>query len=141
MHDIELYLERLRQNDLKVTPKRREILRLFLESGAYHSPLDIHRYLTKRFARTGLPTVYRILHEFSQIGLLKLYYHPDRQLYYYFCDMSGTHHHHFFCIDCHRVQTVLYCEFDALKKHVAETLSAEVTDHHLEIEGQCSRCR
>jgi Fur family transcriptional regulator, ferric uptake regulator len=141
MCDINMYLDRLRQHNLKNTPKRREILRLFLESGTYHSPFDIHQHLKQRFGKTGLPTVYRILHEFSHIGLLKLYHHPDRQLYYYFCDLSETHHHHFFCIECHRVQTVLFCEFDALRNHAAETLNADVTDHHLEIEGRCSHCR
>ena len=139
---LESYLEQLRENHLKVTPKRKAIISLLLKEKRYFSPLEIWDRLKSDFARLGLPTTYRILEELNNIGVLARIEKKDRHLYYFLCNLSPvTHHHHFVCRECKRVEAVDYCNFRSIDQYVEKKLGCRAESHSLQIEGLCKECK
>jgi len=138
---MEKYLQVLRKNKLKITPKRKAVIGLFLKSGMRMEPYEVYRKLKQKLSKLGLPTVYRILDELEGIGILVQSPTEDRQLRYALCDCPGTHHHHFVCRKCKKVDEVDFCNFKGISKFIEKNLRAKVETHHLQIEGVCAKCK
>jgi len=138
---MEKYLQVLKKNKLKVTPKRKAVINLFMKSGTRMGSYDIYSKLKRKLSKIGLPTVYRILDELEKAGILVKSLSEDRQLRYALCDCPGTHHHHFVCRKCKRVDEVNFCNFNGVSKFIKKNLNAEAETHYLQIEGVCSKCK
>ena len=141
---IDPYIDLLRQNGLKVTPKRKAVLGLFLRENRCMGPHEIREKLRKHISTLGLPTVYRILEELKDIGVLMQVPSDNRLLNYMLCRMPESHHHHhhhFVCMECKKVEEVEYCNFDAVARFIEINLKGTVKSHSLHIEGLCSECR
>jgi Fe2+ or Zn2+ uptake regulation protein len=124
---------------LKATPKRIAILEILAEHSAYLGPEEIWRKLRSRFAKIGLPTVYRNLEELSEGGVIMKIIHPDRKLYYFYC-RNDDHHHHFVCLTCRRVQDLDFCCMDEVEKRVHQALKGKIVSHVLQVYGLCQEC-
>jgi Fe2+ or Zn2+ uptake regulation protein len=138
---MESYLQVLKNNRLKITPKRKAVIDLFMKQNIQMGPYDIYGKLKKRFPVIGLPTVYRILDELMNAGILVKSLTQDRQMRYSFCALSGKHHHHFICRKCKKVEEVVFCDFHKVSKFIENNFKAKVESHQLQIEGLCSRCK
>jgi Fur family zinc uptake transcriptional regulator/Fur family ferric uptake transcriptional regulator len=138
---MENYLQALKKNKLKITPKRKAVISLFLKAGTRMGPYDIYNKLKQKLPKIGLPTIYRILDELEKTVILVQSLSQDRQLYYALCDSPGTHHHHFVCRKCKKVKEINFCNFRGISNFIKKNLKAKVETHHLEIEGICSRCK
>ncbi len=134
------YLDKLKENGLKITPKRVETLRILSQQSVYLSPIEIRALLLEKFTKVGLPTVYRILQQFEEIGIVSVIKQDDNQLYYFLCDCSDQHHH-FVCRKCHKVSCITYCDFEHIKKLVFEQLGSHAETHVLQVEGLCKECK
>lgn len=135
------YLNVLKNNHLKVTPRRKMVISLFMKLGILMGPYDVYKELKKRLTAIGLPTVYRILDELTKAGILIKSFSDGRQLRYALCALPGEHHHHFTCRKCSRVEEVEFCNFKAVSNFIENKLHAKVEAHQLQIKGLCSRCR
>ncbi|MCB1195452.1 transcriptional repressor [bacterium] len=139
---IDSCIAQLRRNTLKVTPRRLAVITMLLAERRYFSPYEVYERLLNTDCSSGLPSVYRILQEFSAIGLVTEIERSDRQQYYFLCkESSGAHHHHFICRICCRVEPIKKCFFDSVKKHIETELDAQVESHIFQLEGICASCR
>ena len=129
----------LKNLNLKATPKRIALLDILKKESTYLSPEEIWHKMKKRFGRVGLPTIYRILEEFSEVDVISKIAHPNRQLYYYYCKNSH-HHHHFVCLSCRNVADIDLCILKDLEKEVAETLEGKMLSHIMQVNGLCKVC-
>ena len=133
------HVQALKDAGMKATPKRLAILdELDAESG-YASPDELWKRLKDRFESLGLPTVYRNLEELASNGVISKVLHPNRQLYYFFCE-NRDHHHHFVCLSCRRVEDIPACGIEALEREVCERSGAKVLSHILQLNGLCGDC-
>lgn len=133
------YSKILKTLNLKVTPKRIELLKILDNEKYFKSPEEIWQLMKRKFKKIGLPTVYRNLEELAEGGVLSRVIYPDRQLYYYFCD-NKDHHHHFVCISCKVVLDINYCPEHEVSEFVKEKLKGEIFSHLFQINGLCSDC-
>ncbi|MGE5308678.1 MAG: Fur family transcriptional regulator [Deltaproteobacteria bacterium] len=134
--------ERLREKNLKVTPKRTAVIELFLSRRRCFGPQDVWRAVKPSFGRLGLPSVYRILEELRGAGVLERVEKRDRQLYYVLCTAPRPcHHHHFVCRKCGRVEEVDFCNIRELERFIERRLGCKAESHSLRVEGLCARCR
>lgn len=124
---------------LKVTPKRLAILDILVRELVYLSPEEIWDRLKGQFTKLGLPTVYRNLEELSQGGIIYKIIHPDRKLYYYYCE-NVSHHHHFVCIACRKVQDLEFCGEEQITREVEDILKGKVVSHVCQVYGLCRGC-
>lgn len=138
---MEAYLQTLKNNKLKITPRRKATINLFKESGVCMGPSDVYKKLKNKLPTLGLPTVYRILDELSKVGILIQSLSNDRQLRYALCTLPNEHHHHFTCRKCHKVEEVEYCNIKDVSRFIENRLNAKVEAHQLQIEGLCSKCK
>lgn len=135
----ESYGDVLKQLKLKVTPRRVAMLTILAAEHAYASPEELWKKMKRKFGKVGLPTVYRILEELSEKGIVSKIIHPNRQLYYYYCGNAG-HHHHFICVSCRKVEDLNFCATKEIEKKVTRTLKGKVLSHILQINGLCGPC-
>jgi Fe2+ or Zn2+ uptake regulation protein len=138
---MEAQLQTLRDNKLKITPRRKAVISLFEGRGVRMGPYDVYEKLKNKLPSLGLPTVYRILDELSKSGILLQSLSEDRQLRYMRCAYPHKHHHHFTCRKCSKVEEVEYCNIKGVSKFIEKNLNAKVEAHQLQIEGLCSKCR
>jgi len=138
---INKYLSILKQHNLKITPRRKAVIDIFLREGRYLGPYQIRQMLARKSIKAGLPSVYRILDELENAGILIKVERKNRQLYYSLCNSPEIDHHHFICSKCSKVEEVDFCNFSEIARFVEKNLKGKVVHHKLHIEGLCSECR
>ena len=132
--------EQLRSAGLKVTHPRIRILSLLEEQGGAHlSAEDVYRLLIGQNEEIGLATVYRVLTQFEQAGILKR--HNFETGHSVFELDRGEHHDHLLCTQCGRVEEFHNPEIESLQQQIASDHGFEIVDHALTLYGICRRCR
>lgn len=129
----------LKQLKLKVTPRRQEIMNCLGGEPSYLSADEVWGRIKPRLGSIGLPTVYRILDELAEAGVITRIFLSDRKQYYFLCPNQG-HHHHFVCESCRRVEDVEQCGLDGVSRDIAHRSGGRVTSHILQINGICGSC-
>lgn len=138
---MDSHLGKLKAHGLKLTSRRRAVIALFAAAGRRLAPADVHRSLRRTLPSLGLPTVYRILEELEDAGVLIRLRDDDRRLHYALCRSAARHHHHFVCRVCQRVEEVEYCAFPEVAAHLQAALGASCHSLSMQIEGTCAACR
>ncbi len=136
---METFEATLRRLKLKVTPRRLAVLDAIARESTFLSPEEVRDRLKGKLKSIGLPTVYRILEELAEGGVVTRVMHDTRQLYYYFCQ-NEKHHHHFVCVACRHVEDVDLCMVDALEEEVSERIKGRLFSHILQLQGLCAKC-
>ena len=130
----------LKATGLKATLPRLKILDIFQKNTDRHlSAEDVYRLLLSDNLEIGLATVYRVLTQLEQAGILSRNYFETGKAVFELNE--GTHHDHIVCVNCGKVE-----EFhdDAIEKRqyeIAVEHDFEIVDHTLAIYGRCARCR
>lgn len=130
----------LKKAGLKVTLPRVKILQILESQKDHHvSAEDIYRLLVESGDDTGLATVYRVLTQFEEAGLVIR--HNFAEGHSVFELDHGTHHDHLVCVKCGTVQEFIDEIIEERQKHVAEKAGYTITDHNLNIYGICGKCK
>ena len=128
----------LKNIGLKATYPRLKILDLFQNSEVRHlTAEDVYRQLMNEGMDIGLATVYRVLTQFEQAGLLERHYFETGKAVFELNE-SG-HHDHIVCVDCGAVEEFFDEEIEKRQNHVAEQRGFEVHDHALYLYVKCKR--
>jgi Fur family ferric uptake transcriptional regulator len=126
----------LKNAGLKATLPRLKILGLFESSKDRHlSAEDIYKIMISTGEDVGLATVYRVLTQFEQAGLLIRHHFESGKAVFEL--NGGSHHDHIVCIKCGRVEEFYDAEIEKRQKDAAEKLGFEMQDHSLTIYGAC----
>ena len=129
-------IEEIKNLGLKATGPRLTILELFQRSSARHlSAEDVFRELTLKGQDIGLATVYRVLTQFEQAGLLSRSNFDNDKAVYELND--GEHHDHLVCLDCGQVKEFHDPEIERLQHEVARKNGFELVEHALSLYGHC----
>ena len=122
----------LRKAGLKVTLPRRRILDLLMEKSDRHMTADdIYRVLMQTGEDVGLATVYRVLNQFEQAGLVVKHNFESGQAYYELD--SGDHHDHMVCVETGKVTEFSNPEIERLQAEIAAKHGYDIEDHSLVI--------
>ncbi|MCY4263475.1 MAG: ferric iron uptake transcriptional regulator [Gammaproteobacteria bacterium] len=125
----------LRKAGLKVTLPRVKILQILEESHKRHlSAEDVYKALLESGDDVGLATVYRVLTQFEQAGLVER--HNFDGGHSVFELDSGEHHDHLVCMETGKVIEFQNGEIEALQEEIAEKLGYELVDHSLVLYGK-----
>lgn len=132
--------QELKDAGLKITLPRIKILQMLETSDVRHvSAEDVYRLLIQNGEEIGLATVYRVLTQFEQAGLVIR--HNFEGGHSVFELASDTHHDHIVCVKCGKVEEFTDDEIERRQGQVANRLGFELTDHHLNLYGLCPQCR
>ncbi len=128
----------LREIGLKATLPRLKILELFEKSEVRHlGAEDVYRLLMAEGLDIGLATVYRVLTQFEQAGLLERHFFESGKAV--FETNEGNHHDHLVCTDCGRVEEFYDAEIERRQKKVAEERGFEIQEHALYLYASCTK--
>lgn len=132
-------IEELKSTGLKATLPRLKILEIFQKGAQRHMTAeDVFRVLLDERSDIGLATVYRVLTQFEQAGLLirsnfesgKAVYELD----------EGQHHDHFVCTSCGKVEEFYDAEIEKRQNLIAREKGWVIQDHSMALYGQCAAC-
>ena len=123
---------------LKATLPRLRILELFEKSEVRHlAAEDVYKKLVEEGTDTGLATVYRVLTQFEQAGLLTRHHFESGKAVYEL--NQGGHHDHIVCLQCGRVEEFVDEEIEARQKKAAEERGFTIHEHSLHIYADCTK--
>ncbi len=128
----------LKNMGLKATLPRLKILDLFEHGSVRHMTAeDIYRQLINEEMDIGLATVYRVLTQFEQAGLLVRHHFESGKAVYELNE--GGHHDHLVCLQCGRVEEFYDAEIERRQNKVARERGFTIHDHSLHIYADCSK--
>jgi len=128
----------LKDIGLKATLPRRKVLELFENSKVRHlSAEDVYRSLLAEGIDIGLATVYRVLTQFEQAGLLSRQHFETGKAVFEL--NQGGHHDHLVCLQCGRVEEFYDAEIEQRQSEVARKRGFELHGHSLALYADCTK--
>ena len=130
----------LRDIGLKVTGPRIKILEFFHQNpGAHYSADDLYMALSKDGLDIGLATVYRVLTQFEQAGiLLRNHFESGKAEGKAIFELNeGVHHDHLVCLDCGHVEEFVDPAIETRQREIATKLGFELQEHARAMYGSC----
>lgn len=131
----------LQSAGLKNTLPRMKILEILEAAAAprHLSAEDIYQRLLAAKDDVGLATVYRVLTQFENAGIVKRHnFEGDRAVYEL---DEGEHHDHLVCVKCGLVEEFVDEVIEKRQVAIAEEHGYHMTDHDLNIFGMCPTCQ
>ena len=130
----------LRKVGLKATTPRIKILQFLAEAEHHHvSAEDVYKALSEAGEDVGLATVYRVLTQFQEAGLVERHYFESGHSVFEI--KQDKHHDHFVCLKCGSVEEFVDPVIEARQLDVAREYGFDMTDHSLNIYGVCKACK
>ncbi len=121
---------------LKATLPRLKILEIFERSTVRHlSAEDVYKLLIAENMDIGLATVYRVLTQFEQAGLLQRQHFESGKAVFELNDSS--HHDHLVCMQCGRVEEFYDAEIEKRQGRIARDRGFAIREHSLHLYADC----
>ena len=131
-------VQSLKDSGLKATLPRRKILELFETSKVRHlSAEDVYKALLADGIDVGLATVYRVLTQFEQAGLLSRQHFEAGKAVYELNE--GGHHDHLVCLQCGRVEEFYDSVIEKRQNEVARQRGFQLRGHSLALYAECTK--
>lgn len=127
----------LRKAGLKVTLPRIKILELLASAENHHmSAEDVYRALSDQGEDVGLATVYRVLTQFEQAGIVER--HNFENNLSVFELVQEEHHDHLVCDVCGKIVEFHNDVIEQEQYKVAQKYGFKLSGHSLVLYGVCS---
>jgi len=132
--------QELHKHGYKVTPQRRAIIGVIMNSHEHLTPAALHERVIREDPSVGLVTIYRTIEILAELGFI-CEMHAGGSCRSYLMRRPSEHHHHLICSDCGRVIDFIDCDLDKLEHRLAQENKFIISSHLLEFLGQCRECR
>ena len=132
------HADELKHSGLKATLPRIKVLEVFQKAAQRHmSAEDVYKVLLGEDADVGLATVYRVLMQFEQAGILsRTHFETGKAVFEL---NEGKHHDHLVCMDCGRVEEFFDAEIEKRQRSIAQARGFELQDHALALYAACTK--
>jgi Fur family ferric uptake transcriptional regulator len=131
-------IDELKSTGLKATLPRLKILDVFQKGTQRHMTAeDVFRVLLEERSDIGLATVYRVLTQFEQAGILSRSHFESGKAVYELNE--GQHHDHLVCLDCGRVEEFYDPDIEQRQNAVAAAKGFVIADHALSLYAHCTK--
>jgi len=131
-------IDELKSTGLKATLPRLKVLEIFQKGTQRHmSAEDVFRVLLEDRSDVGLATVYRVLTQFEQAGILTRSNFEGGKAVYELNE--GQHHDHLVCLDCGKVEEFFDAEIENRQNAVAKARGFALAEHALSLYAHCTK--
>ncbi|MFA5521013.1 MAG: ferric iron uptake transcriptional regulator [Castellaniella sp.] len=129
----------LKSAGLKATFPRLKILDIFRRADPRHqSAEDVYRTLMAEDVDIGLATVYRVLTQFEQAGILTRSQFDGTRAVFEMND--GDHHDHLICTSCGKVVEFYEKNIEKRQHEIAREHGFVLESHTMMLYGICASC-
>lgn len=127
----------LKKAGLKVTLPRLKILQILQEPDNQHiSAEDVYKLLIDQGEEIGLATVYRVLNQFDDAGILIRHHFEGGKSVF---EISHKDHHdHLVCLKCGKVIEFEDDIIEQRQEEIAKQNNIRLTHHSLYLYGECA---
>jgi len=126
----------LRKAGLKATLPRLKILQVLEQNKESHlSAEDVYRMLMDEGEDVGLATIYRVLAQFEDAGLVIRHHFEDGHALF---ELEQGHHDHLVCVHCGRIEEFFDDTIEKRQREIAESHNFRLVNHTLVLYGECS---
>jgi len=126
----------LKSSGLKATLPRLKILEVFQTSDIRHlTAEDVYKHLLTEGSDIGLATVYRVLMQFEQAGILSRNHFETGKAVFELNE--GGHHDHLVCLQCGRVEEFYDSDIERRQNEVARQRGFQLHGHSLALYADC----
>ncbi len=129
--------QQIKKAGLKVTGPRMKILEIMeretSDNDVHLSAEEVYKILLAANEEIGLATVYRVLTQFEQAGIIKRHHFEGN--YSVFEIDNGDHHNHLICVKTGKVVEFQDEQIARRQKEVAEEHGFSLEDHSLVLYG------
>ena len=130
--------EELKSSGLKATLPRIKILEVFQQTIQRHMTAeDVFKVLLAEGSDVGLATVYRVLMQFEQAGILSRNHFEAGKAVFELNE--GKHHDHLVCVVCGKVEEFYDAEIEARQQAIAAERGYTLQDHALALYVVCDK--
>ncbi|HLO93042.1 MAG TPA: ferric iron uptake transcriptional regulator [Burkholderiaceae bacterium] len=128
--------DEIKNSGLKATLPRIKILEIFQKTAQRHMTAeDVYKALLVEDADIGLATVYRVLTQFEQAGLLSRNHFESGKAVFELNE--GRHHDHLVCLTCGKVEEFFDPEIETRQHKIALDRGFELQEHSLSLYASC----
>ncbi len=131
-------LEILKENKIKITNERKEIISVLQSTKFPLRPADIFLRIKSKLPKANLTTVYRNLEMLEGLSLIKKLTF-DKDSFSYELVTNRPHHHHVVCKNCGKIEDLNNIP-EKFVKEISESTKFKIEDHNLEFFGICESC-
>jgi Fur family ferric uptake transcriptional regulator len=126
----------LKKAGLKVTLPRLKILEILQDPNNQHiSAEDVYKILIEQDEEIGLATVYRVLNQFDEAGILNRHHFEGGKSVF---EISHKRHHdHLVCLNCGKVIEFEDEVIEKRQEEVAKRHNMTLIHHSLYLYGEC----
>ena len=135
-----LFQTYLKSKRLKVTPQRRLILDVFLNSHGHLSTEELYERVKAIDSSIGQTTVYRTMKILADSSIAReVHFGDGLARYENIC--GASHHDHLICESCGRNIEVVDSDIERLQEQLADRHGFILTSHRMYLYGLCPDCR
>lgn len=135
---INAILATLRSASKRITVPKRAVAGVLVDATGDLTADEITGLVQQRVADVSTSTVYRILEEFEELGIV-VHAHLGHTAAVY--HLAGPVHAHLTCERCGATIEVPGSHLDALSKDLRHRYGFVLDRHHVAISGTCARCQ
>ncbi len=129
-----------RDNRLKATPQRLDVLKLLLTSEEHLDAEEIYQRLMRKKKNVSRATIYRTLEVLVDNDFVRKLNFSDGRMRYEHTQSHHQHHDHMVCQLCGKVVEFFNPQIEALQEHVAREHQFVILAHTMYIYGLCAEC-
>lgn len=127
----------LHAHGMRVTPQKLAVFRLLQVENYHPTPDMIYAELREQYPMISLGTVYQILEQFSQVGVVrKIFSGGNRQRF----DGNREPHAHFVCERCGRIDDLEDRFVRTFHERFERKYDFHIRHHYFEFRGLCAAC-
>jgi Fur family ferric uptake transcriptional regulator len=119
---------------------RRAILELLDEQRCALSAIQIQEALARGNRDVSRASVYRVMEELEEIGLLQRVEVGDGIVRYEAVRSGPDHHHHLVCDHCGRLEPFTDDALERAIRRLSDRVPLRVSEHEIVIHGACDAC-
>ena len=135
-----MYESILKKHGLKVTEARLQVLEVLMTTQGHLTADQVNKALEdKGVAALSVATVYRVLTQFHEEGLVHKHQFDETAFVYEYADDS--HHDHLICQECGKIDEFFDLEIEKAQMRVAQAKGYELKGHSMVLHGICALCQ
>lgn len=129
--------QQLKDAGLKITSPRVKILDYLRQPACQHiSAEDLYKLLLDNGEEIGLATVYRVLNQFDDAGIVTRHHFEGGKSVF---ELSHQEHHdHLVCLDCGKVVEFSDDVIEQRQQEISQKHGMKLTHHSLYLYGHCT---
>ena len=137
--EFDIFKDFLKENQLRWTPQRKAILKVFLEQEG-HVPIDdLQKKINAEAPTIGIATLYRTMKLLMDSGLAEMHTFNEKTTYERLYQIK--HHDHLICKNCGKTVEFEHPLIEKYQLEVCELYGFALKSHRMELFGVCNECR